>query len=99
MFETMPRCCVHCFAHEWLRDYARERSRERGNCDYCGREEVAVLGVGALYDPFRNLLRLYVPSDSPHGSPLVDLIQDTHEVFDDDLHTSDESARLLQDIM
>jgi hypothetical protein len=60
MFETMPRCCVECFAHEWLRDCVRENSVERGDCDYCERKDVELLNIGVLYGPFERLLGLYV---------------------------------------
>jgi hypothetical protein len=75
MFETMPRCCVECFAHEWLRDCVRENSVERGDCDYCERKDVELLSIGVLYGPFERLLDLYVPSNGPHGNALIDLVQ------------------------
>ncbi|MGD0650108.1 MAG: RES domain-containing protein [Verrucomicrobiia bacterium] len=93
------KCCVNCFAHEWLRDYVRCKSTAVWDCDYCGHEGVNVIPVGALYGLFENLMELYVPSDSPHGEALVDLIQGDYEVFEDSLHTSGEAARLLEDIM
>lgn len=93
------QCCIGCFAYEWLRQYVHDTSTEIGKCDYCGSKRVAVVDVGALYDPFKNLLELYVPSDDSHGEWLVDLIQWDYEVFDDDLHGSDGAARLLEDIL
>lgn len=94
-----PRCCINCFAHEWLRDYVRDNSDAMGNCDYCEHEGVNVIAIGALYHPFKNLMKLYVPSDDPRGEMLVDLIQGDYEVFEEDLHTSGKAARLLEDIM
>ena len=58
-----------------------------------------MIPIDALYEPFKNLLKLYVPSDEPRGDMLVDLIQWDYEVFEDDLHASDEAACLLNDIM
>lgn len=93
------RCCVNCFAHEWLRDYVRDNSDALGDCAYCGRKGVDVIDISALYHPFENLMELYVPSDDQRGEMLVDLIQSDYEVFEEDLYTSDQAARLLEEIM
>ncbi len=93
------KCCVNCFAHEWLRDYVRDNSGVTGDCDYCKHKGVNLIAVGDLYDPFNNLMGLYVPSDDPHGDMLVDLIQWDYEIFEDDLYTSDTAARLIDEIM
>jgi hypothetical protein len=63
LFDTIPLCCVECFQHEWVREYIREASSEKGDCDHCGAEDVAVLGVCSLYGPFANLLHLYTVCD------------------------------------
>src|SRR2546430_4173356 len=94
-----PRCCINCFAHEWMHHYVRDNSDAMGNCDYCGYEGVNVVAIGALSHPFKNLMKLYVPSDDPRGEMLVDLIQGDYEIFEEDLHTSGKAARLLEDIM
>jgi len=62
-------CCMNCFSQKWLREYVRDNSDETGNCSYCGREGVDLIPIGALYEPFKNLLQLYVPSDDPRGEP------------------------------
>jgi hypothetical protein len=94
-----PKCCVNCFAHEWLRGYVHDKSRVTGDCDYCQNKGVALIAIGALYRPFKNLMELYVPSEDPHGQMLFDLIQWDYEVFEEDLHSSGQAARLLEDIM
>lgn len=93
------KCCVDCFANEWVRQYIRGNSTATGTCDYCERKEAKLLDVGALYEPFHNLMALYVRSDSPHGEALIDLIQGDYEVFDDDLFSSGGAARMVEDIM
>ena len=94
-----PKCCVDCFAHEWLREYVRENGDAEGDCDYCGRKEVSVIAIGQLFDSFKNLMELYVPSDDPDGERLVDLVQWDYEVFEDNVHSSGAAAHLLEDIL
>jgi hypothetical protein len=93
------KCCVDCFAHEWLRNYIRDHSDAMGDCDYCGHKAVQVIAISALYHPFNNLMALYVPSNDPYGDMLVDLIQFEYEIFEEDFHSSGEAAHLLEDIM
>src|SRR5207253_6892486 len=94
-----PMCCVECFNHEWLRDHVREASAHKGDCHYCGAEDVAVVDVALLYGPFDNLLRLYAASDDCLGDFLIDLIQGGHEVFNEELYEDGEADQLLDDIM
>jgi hypothetical protein len=94
-----PMCCVECFNDEWLRDHVREASTEKGDCDYCEAENVAVVDVASLYGPFQNLLRLYAASDDGLGDFLINLIQGEHEVFNEELYDGGEADRLLDDIM
>lgn len=58
-----------------------------------------LIAVADLYHVFQNLMGLYVPSNDPHGEPLVDLVQLEYEVFGEDLYSSGNAARLLEDIM
>jgi len=92
-------CCVECFQHEWVRDYIREASSEKGDCEYCGAEDVAVVGVCSLYRPFENLLHLYTVRDDGPGDFLIDLLQDEHEVFNKELYENGDADQLLDDIM
>jgi hypothetical protein len=101
------KCCVDCFAHEWLREFILDNSEDVGECDYCDSKGGQVIEVDALYEPFHNLMRLYISKGeaflvaglSPDGEPLLYLIQEDYDVFDDGLVTSDAAARLLEDIM
>ena len=95
------KCCVECFADEELREVVRETSKETGTgaCNYCRRRCIAVVGVGTLYDSFKSMMTLYVPSDDQHGGYLIDLIQGEYEVFAEKLYESGEADRLLDDIM
>lgn len=101
------KCCVDCFAHEWLREFIRDSSDDMGDCDYCKSTDVRVITVDDLYEPFRNLMQLYIPKGeaflvpdlSPDGEPLLDLIQGDYDVFGDDLVSSNAAARLLEDVM
>lgn len=93
------KCCPDCFAHEWVRDYVRDRSDGIGACDYCGTSGVEVVDIDVLYEPFRNLMQLYAPSDYANGEMLIDTIQWDYEVFEDGLYCSDGAAGLLEDIL
>jgi hypothetical protein len=96
---SKSRCCVNCFAHEWLCDFVRDNSNAVDDCDYCGHKDVPIVAIDELYEPFKNLMELYVPSNEPHGEMLMDLIQGDYEVFEDELHSSDKAAILLEDIL
>ncbi|ANB72610.1 hypothetical protein AYM40_26830 [Paraburkholderia phytofirmans OLGA172] len=93
------KCCPECFAHEWVREYARDRSNGIGACDYCGASGVKVIDIDVLYEPFRNLMQLYAPSDDASGEMLIYAIQWDYEVFEDGLYCSDGAAGLLEDIL
>ena len=101
------KCCVDCFAHEWLREFVFDNSDDVGVCEYCYSEGMRVIEVGDLYEPFHNLMRLYIPKGeaflvpdlSPDGEPLLDLIQEDYEVFADESRASEVAARLLEDIL
>nr|WP_175828905.1 RES family NAD+ phosphorylase [Burkholderia cepacia] len=58
-----------------------------------------MIEIDALYEPFRNLMRLYAPSDDANGEMLIDSIQWDYEVFEDSLYCSDGAASLLEDIL
>lgn len=96
---TKKRCCPDCFAYEWARDYVRERSDAVGACDYCESNDIELIEIDALYGPFKNLMTLYVPSDSADGDMLIDAVQWDYEVFDDALFCSDGAASLLEEIL
>ena len=91
-------CCVKCFAYEWLRNYVLETSDKIGDCDYCGRKEIAIIPLHVLYQPFENLIELYVPSNDQNGEFLIDLIQADYEIFEDEFYADGDAAKLLGDI-
>ncbi len=101
------KCCANCFAHNWLKEFILDNNRDKGDCDYCGAEGMRIIEVSDLYDPFYNLMSLYMRQSealwivdlSPHGEPVLDLIQEDYEVFDDDLVASGKAEPLLKDIM
>jgi hypothetical protein len=97
MMESM--CCVDCFAHEWLRGYIHDNSGVTGDCDYCHHKGVNLIAISELYDPFNNLMGLYVPSDNPEDDMLLDLMQWDYMIFEDGLYTSGSAGQLLEDIM
>jgi RES domain-containing protein len=70
-----------------------------GDCDYCQSKGVALIYVGKLYDPFKNLMQLYTPSDDENGEMLAELIQCGYEVFEDNFFTSGRARQLFEDIM
>lgn len=101
------KCCVDCFAHDWLKEFVLDNSDDVGVCEYCFSEGTSVIEVGDLYEPLHNLMRLYLPKGeaflipglSSDGEPLLDLIQEDYEVFADELLSSEVAARLLEDIL
>jgi RES domain-containing protein len=96
----MP-CCEHCFADDFLRRQVREKSTERGQCDYCGTVDTALINVEELAAFIHNMLSMYrVPDDSRlgAGSPLLQLVQGDWQVFNEDLLDEDGQAELLEEI-
>lgn len=93
------KCCADCFAHPWLKQKTQRLSQEIGLCRYCGSENGKLVEVAALSNYFENLLTLYAPSNSPHGDPLTDLLQNQWEVFSDPLYESGKAPKLVEDIM
>ena len=91
------RCCVSCFHHPFLRDFIRAESRETGECDYCGSRPRRLIAIRQLADYFHNLVSMYDQSDD--GYSLISLVQDGWYIFSDKLHETDESRRLLEDIL
>lgn len=96
----MP-CCENCFAHEFLRQQIREKSTERGHCDYCGSEKTALINPEDLAGFIHNMLSMYrVPEDSRFGAgfPLISLVQEDWQVFNEELLDEDEQVELLEQI-
>jgi RES domain-containing protein len=92
-------CCPDCFAHAWLKEHVREISKENGQCDFCGSEDVPLVRVCELAALFHNLLSMYVPADSyESGEPLFQLIQCHWQVFSEDVLDEDAQAKLLEEI-
>lgn len=92
-------CCSNCFAHSWLKSYVGERSDSIGVCDFCDSQDVRLLSVDELADPFQKMLAMYVVADTYEcGEPLLALIQWHWQVFDDDL-SEDKQAALLEEIV
>jgi RES domain-containing protein len=93
------RCCPNCFAHPWLKERVQEVSQQQGQCDFCGSEDVPLIAVLELAEPFHNLLSMYVPADSfESGEPIRGLIQWHWSVFDENSLDEDEQTRLLEAI-
>ena len=92
------KCCVKCFAHNWLRDYVLEESCGIGTCQYCGKRRVKLIEVAKLADPFENLMTMYSRPDFG-GSALIDLIQGDWEVFDESLCDEGGASKLLEDLL
>lgn len=97
----MMVCCENCFADAFLRQQIRENSSERGQCDYCGSEEVALICPEDLAEFIHNMLSVYrEPEDSRlgAGSPLIRLVQEDWQVFNEDLLDEDGWVELLEEI-
>jgi len=92
------KCCVKCFAHNWLRDYVLEENCGIGTCQYCGKRRVKLIEVAKLADPFENLMTMYSRPDFG-GSALIDLIQGDWEVFDESLCDEGGASKLLEDLL
>jgi hypothetical protein len=85
-----------------LRDYARERTKATGTCPVCHRRKRPLLDVADLYEPFENLMRFYEsPEGAPMetGEPLIRLVQEDWDVFDERIIASGQADALLESIM
>jgi hypothetical protein len=102
-------CCANCFRHPWLKEYIRDHSTQQGNCLYCESKSVQLIEVRALSHYFKNMLSTYRPllggetiddDEDPLdvGDPLLWLLQEDWEVFDDNLDR-DQSGSLLEEIV
>jgi hypothetical protein len=94
-------CCENCFADAFLQQQIREKSIGRGRCAYCGSDDAALIDPEELAEFFNNMLSMYrIPVDSRlgSGSPLIRLVQDDWQVFNDDLLDEDGQVDLLEEI-
>jgi hypothetical protein len=102
-------CCANCFDNPWLKDYIREYSTHQGDCQFCESESVQLIEARELTPYFENLLSMYRPllpgetiddHEDPLdvGDPLLWLVQEDWQVFDDNLH-EDQSGPLLEEIV
>lgn len=105
-----PKCCEECFEYPWLRDYIKRKSKEVGECEFCGETDVPLLDVGVLFPVFGNLLSMYEPvspdntnyrSDNAWeaGEPLDFHLQDEWSVFSEKLEEQGSVMDLLEAIV
>ncbi len=73
-------CCLDCFTSPYLRNIL-ERSDVRGNCDFCGSQNMKIVDARELFNNFRSILDIYVPS--AQGIPLIERLNDdfTGKIF------------------
>src|SRR5688500_17716257 len=98
--DPIPRygslCCEDCFDDIWLYKLIKRYSQKIGKCDFCEADNVALLEVSALTEPFLNLMTMYSPVgwdntnlhlDDPvdAGEILDELIEQDWEIFSDRL--------------
>ena len=92
-------CCPNCFDHKWLKQHTAETSKNTGQCECCGEENVPVIEAGDLSGLFHNLLSMYVVAESYEtGEPLIWLIQWRWQLFNEDVLNEDSQVELLEDI-
>ena len=72
--------CKNCFADPELKAFISS-SKEKGNCDSCGFEDIEVIDVSELIDFFQELLDNFVSSED--GEPLKSLLQGNWSFFAD----------------
>ena len=73
-----------CFKDTYLRELIEEEGKT-GTCPWCGTEEVKVIPLRELSEPFREVAQLYEPVEFPGGDDISYLIQQDWEVFSDHL--------------
>jgi hypothetical protein len=93
-------CCAGCFGDRLLRkEIIPFRSKETGQCSYCGSESVAILPPVLLCDLFELLIGAY--QKDPAGRLLVQWSRDDWGMFEhkemDDSRAKDLLAEILDD--
>jgi len=103
-------CCPDCFAHPTLRAIVEDEATHEGQCDFCGSESESLVHVSALYDVFRNVVRMYHSAEAgvtvapwddsfDEGEPLYLLLDEDWHVFDERIQGTDSAAALLRAIL
>lgn len=93
-------CCSRCFNREWLKRKIIELSKETGQCECCGSENVSLIEASELGALFDSLLSIYVVAESfESGESLISLIQWRWQVFDEDVLDEDAQVDLLEEIV
>ncbi len=83
--------CHRCFQDKALRDWIRDEGT-RGKCPWCGRTGF-LIPLEQLSEPFREVASLYVPVEGPdafdEGDPISWLLDDSWDVFDEQIQCDD----------
>jgi len=73
-------CCPACFGDRGLRkDIIPSLSKARGDCDFCGTQNVELIEPAQLADVFELLISVY--DEDPTGKPLVEWLREDWKLF------------------
>ena len=89
-------CCGNCIGDTYLMRQIENRSTCVGRCDYCNRENVALIDPRNLVDFFEPLVDVYTVSKDPRACAIQDFLRNDWSLFAN-LEATKTSA-LLNDI-
>jgi hypothetical protein len=78
------RCCIECFASEYIKPIIQSFSVEKGNCDFCHTSAVTLCDPRELVNYFRGILDLYITVSGAQdlGYNLDELSNSTGLIYD-----------------
>ncbi len=87
--------CERCFKDERLREWIIEQ-RTRGDCQWCGSQDVFIVPIFELGSIFRDAASIYVETDDTSGDDIAYLLQGDWEVFSEDIEEAPDN--LMRDM-
>ena len=77
----MKKCCGNCIGDNFLSKEIEKRSKEIGDCEFCGSKNVKLIDPPELVDLFENVFGVYEESDSPDALSLESLMRADWDLF------------------
>ena len=59
------KCCINCFASNYIKEIITSFNKENGKCDFCKSENASLVDPSTLFYQFKNLIELYIPITKP----------------------------------
>ena len=53
-------CCINCFSDQGLKSRIIAESKEIGDCDFCGSNQLSIISSAALAEVFEPIFDLYI---------------------------------------